>query len=107
MSEPDFPEEGYGLVMPFVVIESQGGSYKDDAFVAGVRFQQDRSELEAAPHIVEWANYVFPSMVPQYDLLAMHLGFTMTAEPWEEHPGDWVLVTFRRGDDEGPDEVHP
>lgn len=43
-----------------------------------------------------WGAYVYPAMVPQYDLLAMHLGYSMATEPWDEHPDEWTLVTFTR-----------
>lgn len=88
-------EASYTLVMPFVVCASAGGSYDDAAFVAGVRFGQDSAELHSfAPD--EWRQYVDPVMVRQYDLLAMQHGYTMTAEPWDEHPDEWTLVTFTK-----------
>lgn len=97
---PDDERDTFGLVMPFVVTTGQGGPYDSAAFVAGCRFEADAAELKAAPHTLSWANYVYPAMVPQYDLLAMHHGFVMTAEPWAEYPDEWVLVTFTR-----PEEV--
>ena len=94
----DHPD-GYGLVMPFVCVTSKGGPYDDAAFVAGARYGQDAAAIEAAG--VEWDGYVYPEMVPQYDLLAMHHGFTMHAEPWAEHPDEWVWVTFTRAPADG------
>lgn len=82
--------------MPFVVTSSQGGTYDSAAFVAGCRFERDYAEIQAAPHMLAWANYVYPPMVPQYDLVAMKHGFVMTVEPWEEYPDEWVLVTLTR-----------
>lgn len=88
-------EQHYGLVMPFVCCTSNGGTLDDHAFVVGVRYGVAETELRlSSPD--EWADYITPDMVAQYDLLAMHLGYTMTAEPWEEHPDDWVLVTFTK-----------
>lgn len=92
------PEDEYGLVMPFVVTKSHGGPLDDHAFVAGAAFGQHDAELRAAPRTMAWSTYVVPDMVAQYDLLAMHHGFTMKAEPWDEHPDDWVLVTFTKGE---------
>lgn len=81
----------YGLVMPFVVCEDQGGPYKADAFVAGVWYGQIDSVLKLGGL---WSGYVPSPLVPQLDLLAMHYGRTMTAVPWDEHPEDHTLVTF-------------
>jgi len=96
MNHPNHDDEECGLVMPFVVTKSKGGEYDDQAFVAGCRFQQDWDEIKAAPCLVSWANYVYPAMLPQYDLLAMHYGFEMTSEPWSEAPDEWVLVILSR-----------
>lgn len=95
MSPPPEPEASYGLVMPFVVTSDAGGPYDSTAFVAGARFGQDATELKAElPD--EWERYVYPPMVPQYDLLAMHHGYEMTSEPWEDFPDEWVLVTLKK-----------
>lgn len=95
MSEfnPD-PEADYGLVMPFVVVTSKGGPYDDQAFVAGARYADVAHALRGKP--TEFGTYEFPALVPQLDLLAMHEGYTMTTEPWEEHPDEWVWVHFER-----------
>jgi hypothetical protein len=89
------PQREWGLVMPYVVCQSQGGPYEDQSFVAGARFGGDMAELRAEKPAT-WQSYVYPGMVPQYDLLAMEQGYTMTSEPWDEHPDEWVLVTFTR-----------
>lgn len=86
----------YGLLMPFVVCQSQDGPYDDAAFVAGASFTAHQQQLIAAPNTLKWAAYVFPEMVPQYDLLAMDNGFLMESEPWDEFPDEWVLVTFTK-----------
>lgn len=86
------------LVMPFVVCVDQGGPFDSKAFVAGCEFERHNAELRACPGALAWQAYVVPEMVPQYDLLAMHHGFTMQSEPWDEHPDDWVLVTFTKGE---------
>ena len=97
-SEDDAADDdiAYGLVMPFVVCQSQGGAYDDAAFVAGVAFGAHQWQLTSCPDAQVWAAYVLAEMVPQYDLLAMDRGFIMASEPWEEHPDEWVLVTFTK-----------
>lgn len=80
------------LVMPFVVCESVGGPYADEAFVAGYWCGHYDALMERgeAP-----GNYVPAGIVPQLDLVAMRHGFTMTAEPWEDDSFH-VLVEFAK-----------
>jgi hypothetical protein len=86
----------YGLVMPFVVCESVGGPYEDRAFVAGVRYGQIAAEVAELKPGHAWSWTVETPLVRQLDLLAMHEGLTMTAEPWDEHPDEWVHVILVR-----------
>lgn len=90
------PEDGeYALVMPLVVCESNGGTYQDHAFVAGCEFGHIEGLLEAgAPATLE--RYVRTETMPQYDLLAMHAGYSIKAEPWDEHPDEWTYVVFTK-----------
>lgn len=102
MAEND--NEGWGLVMPFVVTQSVGGPYDDAAFCAGYRagvIDADLALLSGYP--TSRRQYtVEPSLVGQLDLIAMRHGFRMTTEPWDEHPDEWVYVTF---EDNGDDDV--
>jgi hypothetical protein len=84
----------FGLVMPFVVCESNGGPYADEAFVAGARFGRwaELLKLQPAAH----REYEPAGLVPQLDLLAMHNHYTMTTEPWDDDTS-WVLVTMSIG----------
>lgn len=91
-------EEGqYGLVMPFNVVQSAGGPYEDEAFVAGVYVGEIDACLRlmhTTSAILQW--YVSPKLLPQLDLLAMRYGYTMTSEPWEDHPDEWTQVVFEK-----------
>lgn len=87
----DTPPPDYSLVMPFVVVASAGGPYDDGAFVAGCRFGTWDALLTLKP--VMHAEYEPPELVPQLDLLAMHHGYTMTTEPFDD---DWTYVEMRR-----------
>lgn len=49
--------------------------------------------------ILTFSEYVEPALIPQLDLLAMHLGWTLTAEPWDDHPDEWVLASFVAGEE--------
>lgn len=84
----------YGHVMPFIVCASRGGPYDDKAFVAGARFGALDQRLAVRPAVVI-QSYEPPELLSQLDLLAMHHGYEMTSEPWEQAPDEWALVTFR------------
>lgn len=91
----------YGLVMPFVVCEDQGGPYDAKAFVAGYTASNLDETLRNLAHVranglvvATIKRYVPPALVPQLDLIAMRHGFTLTTEPWDEHPEEWTLATF-------------
>lgn len=89
----------FGLVMPFVVCEDQGGPYNADAFVAGCRYGAIEALLKHKPSQHE--AYEPSALVPQLDLLAMHEGYGFKAQEWEDDPF-WSHVLFVRGgfDDE-------
>ena len=84
----------FGLVMPFVVTADNGGTYDARSFVAGARMEAVRRRCEAGEVQIE--SYEPPPLVPQLDLIAMRYGYTMTEEPWDEHPDEWTLVTLVR-----------
>lgn len=92
----DESESGYGLVMPFVVCQTQGGPYEDGAFVAGAWFGRLDSLLEEGSREVIVDIAVPSPLVPQLDLLAMKHGYTLTATPWDEAPDEHTFVTFTR-----------
>jgi hypothetical protein len=92
---PDDESAEYGLVMPYVVCASKDGPYEDGAFVAGIYFGEANTILrEAKPD--KYERYIPSPLVPQLDLVAMKEGYELTAEPWDEHPDEWTLCTFRR-----------
>lgn len=87
-------EAEYGLLIPFVVVTSKGGPYDDKAFVAGARYGKVAEILHAKPE--EFNTFEYPEMIPQFDLLAMHEGYTMKVTPWVEYPEDWVELEFKK-----------
>jgi len=88
----------YDLVMPFVVCDDNGGPYEASAFVAGCRYTTIDHALRTIVQfgIIEYQHYVEPQLLPQLDLLAMHYGWKLTSEPWEEHPDEWTLASFEK-----------
>lgn len=87
-------DAGYGLVMPFVVCQSAGGPYDDDAFVAGYECGRLEMVLAQGPESVELP--VHTASVPQVDLIAMKQGYAMTAERWEDGE-EWTSVSLTKG----------
>lgn len=95
-------DEGeYALVMPFVACESQGGPYDDTAFVAAYNCATVAETLRTLAHLhtngltaATVERYVRPDLIPQLDLIAMKHGFTLTHEPWDEHPDDYTRAVF-------------
>lgn len=79
--EHDEHEATYGLVMPFVVCQTNGGPYEDSAFVAGSYFGEIDAHMRAMKGTTAVLRYSVPeALMPQIDLLAMHHRYRMTAE---------------------------
>lgn len=93
MEDEEEKSTQYGLVMPFVVCDNQGGPYESHSFVAGVRFGQWYEILKADP--IQHSNYEPKELVPQLDLLAMDQGYEIESTPWPEDP-NWVMVVMTR-----------
>lgn len=90
----DGNENHYKPTMRFVTCKSEGGPHDDHAYAQG----WSMCALDVLlPTVVEThEQYLHPSSLPQADLLAMRHGFTMTSEPWDEHPDEWTRMTFTR-----------
>lgn len=89
-------EGEYGLIMPFVVCQSKGGNLDDHAFVAGVQFGQLYQQLRGGGYVEPV--YVTPDIVRQLDLAAMHCGYRMATDSWDEHN---TLVQFEKITEQG------
>lgn len=90
-------EEGLELVVPFVICQSAGGEFDDDAFVAGFQCGDiDRALAVAAAACAETVRFpmVRTALLKQLDLIAMNRGFpVMRFESTDEYP-DWADVRF-------------
>lgn len=74
-----FEDEHFELLMPFVVVESAGGPYNDEAFVAGWQMGSlDRDLLTMDPRSQSVVIPMYSSCAAQVDLIAMKHGFTVT-----------------------------
>jgi len=93
MSNDDEPQ--FGLLMPFVVCEDQGGPYNAKAFVAGWECGVIDTTLRfIAPMGGTFQRWVDPGILPQLDLIAMKHGYSTVNEPWDEHPDKWTQIRF-------------
>lgn len=97
--EHDREYASFGLVMPFVVCQSQGGPFEDEAFVSGWRCGEvDRTLCTAEGLLAKFLWTVRAEELPQLDLIAMHRGFVidrLLAGEQEQETG-WCVVEFRR-----------
>lgn len=89
----------YGLVMPFVVTQSQGGPYEDHSFVAGYQCGQIDKMLEILDGKSGAQFTVRRNLLPQLDLVAMRHGYKLHSDDAEH---GWVFVSFTP-DDTAPD----
>lgn len=93
MDQPE--DDGYSLVMPFVVVASNGGTFDDAAFAAGWQC----GDLDRRLATIKAAGGEFyrttlrKEIIPQADLIAMHHGFKMSTEDFEDAE-EWTAGVF-------------
>ena len=93
------------LVMPFVVVTSQGGPFDDDTYTAGWEAGSIARHLWDAPAECLLMRFTCRSAnVPQLDLVAMDAGFVTETEIWADDDS-WSFMTFRRDQDEQTDQA--
>lgn len=86
-------EEGYGLVFPFVNVQSKGGIYDDDSYAAGYHMGMIQSVLsENRPPTYDTTIRAIEEQ--QADLIAMNAGYKLEATPTEFD--EWKHATFFR-----------
>lgn len=100
MDDADVPaEDSWGLLVPFTCVNSRGGPFDDDAFVAGMQVgQADRAlQMLAASNAdhASWTTVVDARVVDQLELLAMHRGFPVLDVVYPPGSEGWAQVTFR------------
>lgn len=90
--------EGYSLVLPFVVTQSHGGPYEDTAFVAGYQCGEIARALAVAAALNSSATSlrftVRSDLVPQLELIAMNAGFPSVAAEASDAWPEWTTITF-------------
>lgn len=90
--DEDDNEPGYDLVMPFLPVQSKGGPYADDAFVAG--YQMGLLDAQLGDSIFDQGRAILVTNREQADLIAMRHGFIV--EFTGEEIDGWVCMTLRR-----------
>lgn len=92
MDDEDEDSTRYGLVMPFLPVQSKGGPYDDAAFVAG--YQMGLLDAQLGGSIYDQGRAVYAALREQADLIAMRHGYI--AEFTNEQVDGWVCMTLRR-----------
>lgn len=95
-------EPGYGLVMPFVSVQSKGGPHDDAAYAAG--YAMGLLDAELGGSVFDQGRAIRIEDRQQADLIAMRHGFIAEFHDASEHMCDdhaheapeWVLMTVRR-----------
>lgn len=99
----DEQDHGMELILPFVVCESHGGPYEDQAFAAGYAAGHLAARMEVAEVLgVDAISYpiVRRALLPQVELIGMHYGFPAIDVSEQDHlvasSDEWCSMTFRR-----------
>lgn len=85
----------FSLVMPFVVTQSHGGPFDDDAYCAG----WEMGALDVELRLVRGRRHAVTirrDNLAQADLIAMKAGWSVTEESEPEDSVEWAQVTFAR-----------
>lgn len=102
LDDQDLPDEdnGYALLMPFVVCQSQGGPFDDVSFTIGFELGQIDRELAMCQTLSSEpiARYIHEDGLPQLDLIAMRRGFTIKVGHLDGSD-EWRYVEFIRESD--------
>lgn len=98
-------EAGYTVVMPFLVVQSKGGPYEDEAFTAGWAMGSLDAKLEALSIDLRAAYKIGVTVptecIPQIDLIAMKHGFICAAAATKDPT--WMRAVLTRSPGESLD----
>lgn len=86
----------FNLIMPFVVCQSKGGPYDDNAYVAGYEagaLDQGLRALNAIRAVPTLPYLIHADNRPQVDLIAMRRGFSVI---FVETADGWCEATFSK-----------
>jgi hypothetical protein len=80
--------------VPFVVVESQGGPYDDEAFASGYQLGMLNMGFFSDDFPSTFCMPMYRQSVRQADLIAMRHGWVTSVE--DEVDEEWVILSFRR-----------
>ncbi|GJO50181.1 hypothetical protein NJB1604_35780 [Mycobacterium marinum] len=95
----DQSDETYGLVMPFVTVQSKGGPHDDESYCAGYEMGRLDAILELTHHHSRSSNWTIRTENrAQADLIAMRYGYALTVL-CDEFEGWLGICLIKMGDD--------
>lgn len=101
-NDDDEEEVEYGMVMPFVACQSQGGAYEDDSFVAGYQAGQIDALLVALVPASAACTVVVPdALAEQIDLITMKHNYGSTVR---DRRDGWSSITLHHPRARKPDD---
>lgn len=89
------------LVMPFVVVQSEGGPFDDESYSAGYEMGHMWCFLQMVTGMNDIRNIdlmVRSANVPQADLVAMHFGYVTEVKPCPGMEDEWSAIELRKAD---------
>lgn len=93
MTDSTNDEDGFELVMPFVVAKSNGGPYEDHDFAAGFQLGEISGALRTRS--LQQATYtIFSDSKTQVDLICMNHGYTCLVMDGKND--EWITVIVTR-----------
>jgi len=95
-NDPQGQESSYGLLMPFVTVQSKGGPHEDAAYVAGYEMGLLDARLSVLDSYVTAAEFqIHSESAQQADLIAMRYGFKTVITVYDDCP-EWSHMVVTR-----------
>lgn len=92
-------EEGYGLVMPFVVCKTNDGPYDDESYACGweMAVLDERLKIAKAANAVIHSVMIHAGNLPQLELVLMKFGILRGEVEGDDDPEmvGWLRVELR------------
>lgn len=89
--DPDEHPVERSMLVPFVAVASQGGPYDDNSFIAGFACGEAWGAVGAGQR---FEKPVYPALLDQLDLIAMHFGATIAQRVAEGMETEWAHVVI-------------
>lgn len=100
MTDEDDGLPHFEMIMPFVVVDTEGGPFDDASYCAGYEAGRWASKVEAAKslRLDVQRETVHRANLPQLDLVAMRYGAQLAVHDWQEDidegtQAQWAVVS--------------